>query len=175
MLMDSDTTNKKDVPKLIQVPIVGTDLGKGSIMTSEGIVRIPMSKLKKQKENLKKDTTQEDIRNDEPIHSVDIISNLPRRLNPQEKQIKFKSGIGTATGKYFPVINIDDFIVLGLTEQSFIPASYKDNPDMIMSVIIDNKEHDVVFSGCQFKDPETEREYIILIKLKGGRNDDQTI
>jgi hypothetical protein len=153
--------NNKE-PKLIQIPIKGIDLGNGSIQTEEGIIRIPQSKLRKtnkeQKEELKHDMSNSS-------RDVDMFSTLPRRVNPDEISLSFESPMGIVTGKYFPVIDTGDFIVLGLTEQSFVPLSYKQNKDLKLTLHNGNNRNQVVYSGCRFRDPDTEREYIVLIKI----------
>ena len=157
VIMSSDKS-----PKLIQIPVKGIDLGNGSIQTEEGIVRIPQSKLKK----TKKEHKEEPKRETEPSSvGVDILSTLPRRVNPEERSLSFESPMGIVTGKYFPVIDTGDFIVLGLTEQSFVPLSYKQNKDLKLTLQNGSNRDQVVYSGCRFRDPDTEREYIVLIKI----------
>lgn len=149
-------------PKLMQIPVKGIDLGNGSIQTEEGIVRIPQSKLRKNKKE-QKEELKHDMSNSS--RGVDILSTLPRRVNPEERSLSFESPMGIVTGKYFPVIDTGDFIVLGLTEQSFVPLSYKQNKDLKLTLQNGDNRDQVVYSGCRFRDPDTEREYIVLIKI----------
>jgi hypothetical protein len=149
-------------PKLMQIPVKGIDLGNGSIQTEEGIVRIPLSKLRKNKKE-QKEELKHDMSNSS--RGVDILSTLPRRVNPEERSLSFESPMGIVTGKYFPVIDTGDFIVLGLTEQSFVPLSYKQNKDLKLTLQNGDNRDQVVYSGCRFRDPDTEREYIVLIKI----------
>lgn len=154
--------SKDKEPKLMQIPVRGIDLGNGSIQTEEGIVRIPQSKLRKNKKE-QKEELKHDMSNSS--RGVDMLSTLPRRVNPDEISISFESPMGTVTGKYFPVIDTGDFIVLGLTEQSFVPLSYKQNKDLKLTLQNGDNRDQVVYSGCRFRDPDTEREYIVLIKI----------
>lgn len=149
-------------PKLMQIPVKGIDLGNGSIQTEEGIVRIPQSKLRKNKKE-QKEELKHDMSNSS--RGVDILSTLPRRVNPEERSLSFESPMGIVTGKYFPVIDTGDFIVLGLTEQSFVPLSYKQNKDLKLTLQNGDNRDQVVYSGCRFRDPDTEKEYIVLIKI----------
>ena len=158
----------KELPKLQQVPIEGIDLGNGSYKTKMGVIRVPMSRMKQ----LKKEARHEEVEEEPPV--IDA-KRLPRRVNPEEQSVVFTSPMGNITGKYFPVVDTGEFIVLGLTEQSFIPVSYKENNTLTMVIKYNNKEAQIVYSGCRFKDPDTEREYIVLIKVGGTNGNDKTV
>jgi len=58
--------------------------------------------------------------------------------------------------------------VLGLTEQSFVPSTYKEAPDMKLQLKADKLDACVVYTGCRFTDPDIEREYIVMLKVNNA-------
>ena len=82
-----------------------------------------------------------------------------------EQQVTFTTPVGSISGKYWPVVDAGAYVVLGLTEQSFVPAEYKDAPDMKLQLKADKLDVCVVYTGCRFTDPDIEREYIVMLKV----------
>ncbi len=94
-----------------------------------------------------------------------MLAKLPSRYETSWESVTFKTPLGDVTGQYYPVVDAGDYIVLGLSPQSFIPKPYKEAPDLRFNFIYKQLNVSVLYSGCKFKDPDTDREYIILMKV----------
>lgn len=79
--------------------------------------------------------------------------------------LEFKTPVGNLQGQYWPVINTGCYLVLGLAPNTFVPLSYKESPDLVLETKVNNKELKVIYTGCRFKDPDINREYIIMMEL----------
>ena len=135
--------------------------------TSGGfVIRTPKSKLKKQ--TTKQQTQPEAPSTRTATRSVPLVPEPAAAVYVQperrhvyrepEQQVTFTTPVGSISGKYWPVIDAGDYVVLGLTEQSFVPSTYKDAPDMKLQLKADKLDVCVVYTGCRFTDPDIERE-----------------
>lgn len=149
--------------KLEQLPIEGIQLKEGVIKTAEGYIRIPKSKLKKNKpqESIQKQSDANEVKPQQSIKNT-----LPSRYESSYKKAVFSTSLGDVSGKYYPVIDCGSYIVLGLSDQSFIPKPYKEAPDLRLEFSCDSIKEQVVYTGCRFKDPDYDREYLILMKVE---------
>lgn len=150
-----------------KVPEVGIEIAPGYLRTENGsVVRTPKSKLKKMGKRKEKDTPQA-----AELHEVNFsavpevkLEQLPRKT--KDIQVTFKTAMGDVTGRYYPVLDCDRYVVAGLTEQSFIPKSYNETPDLRLEMRAPQlKATKVVFTGCLFTDPDSGRTYIVFMKV----------
>lgn len=169
------TNLEKEIARLDirQQPVDGLEIAPGCVRTSGGfVVRTPKSKLKKrttkqqtQPELLTRTATQSVPPAPEPAAAVHVQPERRPVYREPEQQVTFTTPVGNISGKYWPVIDAGDYVVLGLTEQSFVPSTYKEAPDMKLQLKADKLDVCVVYTGCRFTDPDIEREYIVMLKV----------
>ena len=160
-----------------QQPVDGLEIAPGCVRTSGGfVIRTPKSKLKKQ--TIKQQTQPEAPSTRTATRSVPLVPEPAAAVYVQperrhvyrepEQQVTFTTPVGSISGKYWPVIDAGDYVVLGLTEQSFVPSTYKEAPDMKLQLKADKLDVCVVYTGCRFTDPDIEREYIVMLKVNNA-------
>lgn len=173
------TNLEKEIARLDirQQPVDGLEIAPGCVRTSGGfVVRTPKSKLKKQmikqqtqaEAIVTKPATQSVLPAPEPAAAVHVQPESRRVYREPEQQVTFTTPVGSISGKYWPVIDAGDYVVLGLTEQSFVPSTYKEAPDMKLQLKADKLDVCVVYTGCRFTDPDIEREYIVMLKVNNA-------
>lgn len=173
------TNLEKEIARLDirQQPVDGLEIAPGCVRTSGGfVVRTPKSKLKKQttkqqtqpEASLTKTATRSVLPAPEPAAPVHVQPERRPVYREPEQQVTFTTPVGSISGKYWPVIDAGDYVVLGLTEQSFVPSTYKDAPDMKLQLKADKLDVCVVYTGCRFTDPDIEREYIVMLKVNNA-------
>ena len=133
----------------------GINMGNGVRKAEGGYIRTPKSKQK----------PEERIQvNERPVEKK--ISVQPENKPFLEYvEVIFTTDIGSMKGFYYPVVDAGDYIILGLSDNSFVPKSYKESPDLRFSVTVKDNTYNVVYTGCRWRDPETNREQIILMKV----------
>ena len=129
----------------------GLQIGEGAIKTSEGVVRVPRAKA-----GMKQ-------RHAETQNNVSKPAAKPKVATTYEK-VLFSTDMGEITGVYDPVIMSGDFIVLGLTDASFVPKSYREASSLRLLMQHRDMKAYVVYTGCRFREPSLDREYIVLMK-----------
>lgn len=170
------TNLEKEITRLDirQQPVDGLEIAPGCVRTSGGfVIRTPKSKLKKQtmkqqtqaEATVTKLATQSVLQAPEPAAAVHVQTERRPVYREPEQQVTFTTPVGSISGKYWPVIDAGDYVVLGLTEQSFVPSTYKEAPDMKLQLKADKLDVCVVYTGCRFTDPDIEREYIVMLKV----------
>lgn len=170
------TNLEKEIARLDirQQPVDGLEIAPGCVRTSGGfVIRTPKSKLKKQairqqtqvQANVTKPATQSVPPAPEPAAAVHVQPERRHVYREPEQHVTFTTPVGSISGKYWPVVDAGAYVVLGLTEQSFVPAEYKDAPDMKLHLKADKLDVCVVYTGCRFTDPDIEREYIVMLKV----------
>ena len=173
------TNLEKEIARLDirQQPVDGLEIAPGCVRTSGGfVIRTPKSKLKKQTTKqqtqpeapLTKTVTQSVPPAPEPATPVHVQTETRPVYREPEQQVTFTTPVGSISGKYWPVIDAGDYVVLGLTEQSFVPSTYKDAPDMKLQLKSGKMDACVVYTGCRFTDPDIEREYIVMLKVNNA-------
>lgn len=173
------TNLEKEIARLDirQQPVDGLEIAPGCVRTSGGfVIRTPKSKLKKQaiKQQtqpgalLTKTATQSVLPVPEPAAAVHVQPERRPVYREPEQHVTFTTPVGSISGKYWPVVDAGAYVVLGLTEQSFVPAEYKDAPDMKLQLKADKLDVCVVYTGCRFTDPDIEREYIVMLKVNNA-------
>lgn len=173
------TNLEKEIARLDirQQPVDGLEIAPGCVRTSGGfVIRTPKSKLKKQAikqqtqvdASIAKPATQSVLPVPEPAAAVHVQPESRRVYREPEQHVTFTTPVGSISGKYWPVIDAGAYVVLGLTEQSFVPAEYKDAPDMKLQLKADKLDVCVVYTGCRFTDPDIEREYIVMLKVNNA-------
>lgn len=170
------TNLEKEIARLDirQQPVDGLEIAPGCVRTSGGfVIRTPKSKLKKRatkqqtqpEATVTKPVTQSVLPALEPAAAVHVQPERRPVYREPEQQVTFTTPVGSISGKYWPVIDAGDYVVLGLTEQSFVPSTYKEAPDMKLQLKADKLDVCVVYTGCRFTDPDIEREYIVMLKV----------
>lgn len=173
------TNLEKEIARLDirQQPVDGLEIAPGCVRTSGGfVVRTPKSKLKKHERKQPAQASVQTPRSaaqsvppaPEPAAVVHVQSERRPVYREPEQQVTFTTPVGSISGKYWPVIDAGDYVVLGLTEQSFVPSTYKDAPDMKLQLKADKLDVCVVYTGCRFTDPDIEREYIVMLKVNNA-------
>ena len=173
------TNLEKEIARLDirQQPVDGLEIAPGCVRTSGGfVIRTPKSKLKKQAikqqtqvdASIAKPATQSVLPVPEPAAAVHVQSERRPVYREPEQHVTFTTPVGSISGKYWPVVDAGAYVVLGLTEQSFVPAEYKDAPDMKLQLKADKLDVCVVYTGCRFTDPDIEREYIVMLKVNNA-------
>lgn len=173
------TNLEKEIARLDirQQPVDGLEIAPGCVRTSGGfVVRTPKSKLKKQTIRQQTQPEAPSTRTaaqsvppaPEPAAVVHVQSERRPVYREPEQQVTFTTPVGSISGKYWPVIDAGDYVVLGLTEQSFVPSTYKEAPDMKLQLKADKLDVCVVYTGCRFTDPDIEREYIVMLKVNNA-------
>lgn len=173
------TNLEKEIARLDirQQPVDGLEIAPGCVRTSGGfVVRTPKSKLKKQTikqqtqvdASIAKPATQSVLLVPEPAAAVHVQPERRPVYREPEQHVTFTTPVGSISGKYWPVVDAGAYVVLGLTEQSFVPAEYKDAPDMKLQLKADKLDVCVVYTGCRFTDPDIEREYIVMLKVNNA-------
>lgn len=143
----------------------GLEIEEGRFKTSQGTIVIPKSRQKA----LAREAAKKEQRPAKTV-SVNIPEEVPVKL-PEIKtgkveKVTFKTPVGTFSASYNPVIELEDWVVLGLMPQAFVPTSYKENKDLVLEISSPSiNSCRVVFTGCQFTDPFTRAKYIILMKV----------
>lgn len=170
------TNLEKEIARLDirQQPVDGLEIAPGCVRTSGGfVIRTPKSKLKKQmikqqtqpEATVTKPAAQSVPPAPEPAAAVHVQPERRHVYREPEQLVTFTTPVGSISGKYWPVVDAGAYVVLGLTEQSFVPAEYKDAPDMKLQLKSDKLDVCVVYTGCRFTDPDIEREYIVMLKV----------
>lgn len=170
------TNLEKEIARLDirQQPVDGLEIAPGCVRTSGGfVIRTPKSKLKKQmikqqtqpEATVTKPAAQSVPPAPEPAAAVHVHPESRHVYREPEQHVTFTTPVGSISGKYWPVVDAGAYVVLGLTEQSFVPAQYKDAPDMKLQLKADKLDVCVVYTGCRFTDPDIEREYIVMLKV----------
>lgn len=170
------TNLEKEIARLDirQQPVDGLEIAPGCVRTSGGfVIRTPKSKLKKQairqqtqvEANVTKPAAQSVPPASEPAAAVHVQPESRNVYREPEQHVTFTTPVGSISGKYWPVVDAGAYVVLGLTEQSFVPAEYKAAPDMKLQLKADKLDVCVVYTGCRFTDPDIEREYIVMLKV----------
>lgn len=173
------TNLEKEIARLDirQQPVDGLEIAPGCVRTSGGfVIRTPKSKLKKQairhqtqvQANVTKPATQSVPPVPEPAAAVHVQPESRHVYREPEQHVTFTTPVGSISGKYWPVVDVGAYVVLGLTEQSFVPAEYKAAPDMKLQLKSDKLDVCVVYTGCRFTDPDIEREYIVMLKVNNA-------
>lgn len=173
------TNLEKEIARLDirQQPVDGLEIAPGCVRTSGGfVIRTPKSKLKKQmikqqtqpEATVTKPATQSVLPVPEPAAAVHVQPERRPVYREPEQHVTFTTPVGSISGKYWPVVDAGAYVVLGLTEQSFVPAEYKDAPDMKLQLKADKLDVCVVYTGCRFTDPDIEREYIVMLKVNNA-------
>lgn len=145
----------------------GLEIEEGRFKTSQGTIVIPKSRQKAlAREAAKKE--QKEIKHT-PMNAFperEVSTKLPEIKTGKVEKVTFKTPVGTFSASYNPVIELEDWVVLGLMPQAFVPTSYKENKDLVLEISSPSiKSCKVVFTGCQFTDPFTRAKYIILMKV----------
>lgn len=173
------TNLEKEITRLDirQQPVDGLEIAPGCVRTSGGfVIRTPKSKLKKQaiKQQtqpgalLTETATRSVLPAPEPAAAVHVQPESCPVYREPEQQVTFTTPVGSISGKYWPVVDAGAYVVLGLTEQSFVPAEYKEAPDMKLQLKADKLDVCAVYTGCRFTDPDIEREYIVMLKVNNA-------
>ena len=173
------TNLEKEIARLDirQQPVDGLEIAPGCVRTSGGfVIRTPKSKLKKQairqqtqvQANVTKPVPQSVLPAPEPAAAVHVQPEKRHVYREPEQHVTFTTPVGSISGKYWPVVDAGAYVVLGLTEQSFVPAEYKAAPDMKLQLKADKLDVCVVYTGCRFTDPDIEREYIVMLKVNNA-------
>lgn len=172
------TNLEKEIARLDirQQPVDGLEIAPGCVRTSGGfVIRTPKSRLKKQmikqpqaEATVTKLATQSVLPAPEPAAAVHVQPERRPVYREPEQHVTFTTPVGSISGKYWPVIDAGDYVVLGLTEQSFVPSTYKEAPDMKLQLKADKLDVCVVYTGCRFTDPDIEREYIVMLKVNNA-------
>lgn len=173
------TNLEKEIARLDirQQPVDGLEIAPGCVRTSGGfVIRTPKSKLKKQtikqqtqvQATVTKPATQSVPPAPEPAAAVHVQPESHHVYREPEQHVTFTTPVGSISGKYWPVVDAGAYVVLGLTEQSFVPAEYKAAPDMKLQLKADKLDVCVVYTGCRFTDPDIEREYIVMLKVNNA-------
>ena len=173
------TNLEKEIARLDirQQPVDGLEIAPGCVRTSGGfVIRTPKSKLKKHairqqtqvEATVTKPATQSVPPVPEPAAAVHVQPERRHVYREPEQHVTFTTPVGSISGKYWPVVDAGAYVVLGLTEQSFVPAEYKAAPDMKLQLKSDKLDVCVVYTGCRFTDPDIEREYIVMLKVNNA-------
>lgn len=173
------TNLEKEIARLDirQQPVDGLEIAPGCVRTSGGfVVRTPKSKLKKHERKQPAQASVQTPRSaarsvlpaPEPAAAVHVQTETRPVYREPEQQVTFTTPVGSISGKYWPVIDAGDYVVLGLTEQSFVPSTYKEAPDMKLQLKFGKMDVCVVYTGCRFTDPDIEREYIVMLKVNNA-------
>lgn len=173
------TNLEKEIARLDirQQPVDGLEIAPGCVRTSGGfVVRTPKSKLKKRTTKqpaqasvqTPRSAAQSVLPAPEPAAAVHVQPERRPVYREPEQHVTFTTPVGSISGKYWPVIDAGDYVVLGLTEQSFVPSTYKEAPDMKLQMKADKLDVCVVYTGCRFTDPDIEREYIVMLKVNNA-------
>ena len=173
------TNLEKEIARLDirQQPVDGLEIAPGCVRTSGGfVIRTPKSKLKKQairqqtqvEAAVTKPAPQSVLPVPEPAAAVHVQPESRHVYREPEQHVTFTTPVGSISGKYWPVVDAGAYVVLGLTEQSFVPAEYKAAPDMKLQLKADKLDVCVVYTGCRFTDPDIEREYIVMLKVNNA-------
>ena len=137
----------------------------GRFKTSQGTIVIPKSRQKAlAREAAKK---EQKLAKAAPVNtSEEVPVKLPEINTGKIEKVTFKTSVGTFSASYNPVIELEDWVVLGLMPQVFVPTSYQENKELVLEISSPSIEScRVVFTGCQFTDPFTRAKYIILMKV----------
>ena len=143
----------------------GLEIEEGRFKTSQGTIVIPKSRQKAlAREAAKKE--QRPAKATSANTSEEVPVKLPEINTGRVEKVTFKTPVGIFSASYNPVIELEDWVVLGLMPQAFVPTSYKENKDLVLEISSPSiKSCRVVFTGCQFTDPFTRSKYIILMKV----------
>ena len=160
-------------PELEMEKPVGLEIAPGRFKTASGTIVVPKARQKKllEKAAKKNPDSVPDF-----VTATEVQAPVPPRtreesMQPQEQnrvteKISFKTPMGLMTAQYAPVIDLPEWVVLGLTPQSFVPVSYKENKELSFEVEGESvKKCKVVFTGCKFTDTATKSSYIIMMKV----------
>ena len=143
----------------------GLEIEEGRFKTSQGTIVIPKSRQKA----LAREAAKKEQRPAKPMPvntSEEVPAKLPEINTGRVEKVTFKTPVGTFSASYNPVIELEDWIVLGLMPQAFVPTSYKENKELVLEISSPSiNSCRVVFTGCQFTDPFTKAKYIILMKV----------
>ena len=154
-----------NAPKPTKVEIEGLEVAPGTFKTSSGTIKIPQSRLRKKQEPPQVPNTSVN----DSFQPERVSHKLPEINFGKAERVAFKTDIGSMPSMYNPVIDLPDWVVLGVLPESFIPVSYKENNKMKMEISSPSIETcKVVYTGCKFTDSVTRTTYIILMKV----NDD---
>lgn len=143
----------------------GLEIEEGRYKTSQGTIVIPKSRQKAlAREAAKKE--QKSAKTASANAQEEVPVKLPEINTGKVEKIAFKTPVGTFSASYNPVIELEDWVVLGLMPQAFVPTSYKENKELVLEISSPSiKSCRAVFTGCQFTDPFTRSKYIILMKV----------
>lgn len=157
---------QQEKPKLqVSRSIEGLEIAPGTYKTPSGTIRIPLSR---QREEAKAKEAQEERKAEavERITQQRISQTTQQVKHIPGKTIQFSTPIGTMTALYHPVIDAPNWVILGKTANSFVPKSYKEDPQLKFQIKGDElKETAVVYTGCEFTDPTTRSTYLIFMKV----------
>lgn len=157
----------EEKPKLqVRSSIEGLEVAPGTYRTTTGTICVPLSrqreeaKAKEVQEERKKEYAEKVAEIKQPTQQIQQVKHIPA------KSVQFTTPIGTMEALYHPVIDTPNWIILGKTTHSFVPKSYKEDPQLKFHIKSDDlKETTVVFTGCEFTDPTTRSTYLIFMKV----------
>ena len=149
--------NIKGLPVVVQDP-EGIDIGDGRFKQGDATV-VPSRALLQEKRKKKEKPVE---KKPAPVVTQTVKA---ADIYTEQVQLFFETPVGELSGSYWPVIQVPGFLILGLTSNSFVPKSYKESPDLVLKTKVNNQQIDVVYSGCRFRDPDYDREYIIFIEV----------
>ena len=152
----SASLNIKGLPVTVQDP-EGVDIGGGRFKQGDATVVPSRALLQESKKKDKPAEKKSAPAVKQTVKAADIYT--------EQVQLFFETPVGELSGSYWPVIHVPGFLILGLTSNSFVPKAYKESPDLVLKTTVNNQQLDVVYSGCRFRDPDYDREYIIFIEV----------
>lgn len=158
-------TSPESLLKLEREPVEGIEIADGIFQTSSGIVRIPRARrLEEQRKQTAEKLQQKpkEVPRREPAREP---QRLPVRRH-QGQSVIFETPVGQISGIFDPVIENDNWVILGKTEMSFVPKSYREDASLRFRIKArDVSDCNVVFTGCEFTDPHYEQTYLIFMKV----------
>lgn len=163
-------TKSESKPELeFEQPSEGIEIAPGRFKTSRGTIVVPKARQKKLAQKAGT-VLSEDMRPFEPTSAApparEPERTLPEINTGKPEQVTFKTPLGLMTATYNPVIDLQDWVVLGTTPQSFVPTSYKENKNLSFEMEGPSvKKCKVVFTGCKFQEPFSRTTYIVLMKV----------
>lgn len=160
-MQEKQDLNQSPLKLSIEQP-EGLEIEEWRFKTSQGTIVIPKSRQKA----LAREAAKKEVRKTPVTIPEEVPAKLPEIRTGKVEKVTFRTPVGTFSASYNPVIDLEDWIVLGVMPQAFVPTSYKENKELVLEISSPSiKSCRVVFTGCQFTDPFTRSKYIILMKV----------
>ena len=128
--------SSKEYPLKFTTSVEGVEVAEGTYKTSSGVIRIPKSRmLEKEREAAAEKSAAQKKEPEKESKKEAPVKKLPQQSQQRApEEVSFETPMGTMKAPYSPVINQENFIVLGLLPQSFIPVSYQENAKLVFEV-----------------------------------------